>query len=406
MNQLLQEIRARKLDRIAAAYAVVAWIVVQGAAIALPSFNAAPWVLRTLIIVAIVGLPVALAIGWVRGPSHPDTSAHARRLFGGLLVGGVVVALGLGVVAYEFASDEAPPQAAVTAPPPANSIAVLPFVNMSGDASQDYFSDGISEELLNDLANTPDLRVAARTSSFVFKGSRASIKDIAIALNVRTVLEGSIRKAGNRVRITAQLINAADGYHLWSATFDRDLTDILAVQTEIAQAITQALIHKLLPARAGRPKTIAPEIYSAYLQGKFFFDQRSKEGNERAIALFKRVVAAEPGHADGWAALAYALENEFVTFEEPVGSAATRAAATEAMEKALALDPNNLIALLAKLNLALATWDWDTAGETLKRMRAINPNNAFVLRGTSNYCLVLGFPKGSIAANLSSTLGS
>lgn len=399
MKRFLAQIRAHKLDRIAAAYAVVAWIVVQGAAIALPSFNAAPWVLRALIIVAIVGFPVALAIGWARAPSHPETTARERQLFGGLLIGGIGVAIALGVVAYEYAGDEAPPQIAAGPAPAANSIAVLPFVNMSGDASQDFFSDGISEELLNDLANTPDLRVAARTSAFAFKGRSVDIKEIARALNVRTVVEGSIRRAGNRVRITAQLINAADGYHLWSETYDRELSDILTVETEIAQAITRALVRSLLPPRAGRPKTIAPEIYSAYLQGKFFFDQRNKEGNERAIALFKRVVAAEPEFADGWAAFAYALENEFVTFEEPVGSPATNAAAKDAYERALALDPENLVALLTKLNMALAAWDWDSAGETFKRMRGINPHHALVLRATSNYSLMLGLPERSIAAN-------
>jgi TolB-like protein len=399
MNAFFEAARARKLDRVAAAYAVIAWLVVQAASIAFPAFGAPTWVLQAVIVVAVTGLPVTLALAWhLAAPSGAAGPFRRLRRFDTalLVLLGVVVLVSAVQLALSFGGSE---RITVTPPPRPASIAVLPFVNMSGDASRDYFSDGISEELLNSLANTTELRVAARTSSFAFKGRNVDVKEIGRILNVSSVLEGSVREEGNRVRITAQLIDTSNGYHLWSGTYDREPTSILAVQEEIAQAITRALIHKLLPARAGRPKTIAPEIYSAYLQGKFFFDQRNKESNERAIVLFRRVVAAEPGYADGWAALAYALVNRFLSFEEPVGSAATSAAARDAMEKALALDPNHLVALLTKLNLALGTWDWDRAGETFKRMRAINPHNAIVLRATSNYCLMLGIPACSIAAN-------
>jgi TolB-like protein len=400
MKRFLEEARARKLDRVAAAYAVIAWVVVQAASIAFPAFGAPSWALQAVIIAAIIGLPVALFGAWriTRPTPEGGRPTRLKRYDTALLIllGGMVV---ISAVQLALSFDSADRPALVAAPAREASIAVLPFANMSGDPSREYFSDGISEELLNSLANTSGLRVAARTSSFAFKGRNVDAKEIGRLLNVTAVLEGSIREEGNRVRITAQLIDTSNGYHMWSQTYDRELKSILAVQEEIARDITRALIHRLLPARAGRPKIIAPEIYSAYLQGKFFFDQRNKESNERAIVLFKRVVAAEPGYADGWAALAYALVNRFLSFEEPVGSAATSAAAKEAMEKALALDPNHVIALLTKLNLALGTWDWDRAAETFKRMRAINPNNAIVLRATSNYCLMLGVPACSIAAN-------
>jgi len=402
MGHLLEEIRARKLDRVIAAYAVGGWLVVQGAAIVMPTFNAPVWALRALIIVVIVGFPVALAAAWMLAPRKSvNGKSAAHKAFGAVLVVGVIVALILGEAAYRLAGEAAPPgSVAPNLPAPAEaSIAVLPFANMSGDASRDYFSDGIAEELLNDLANTPELHVAARTSSFAFKGRNVDIKEIARQLNVRTVLEGSVREYGGKVRITAQLINAADGYNLWSQTYDRALTDILTLQSEIAQAITTALTHNLLALRPheGRPKSIAPDAYRDYLQGQFFFDQRTKESNARAIELFKRVAAAQPDFADAYAALGYAYEDELHLFE-PADPAATQAAADAAVTKALALDPKHLIALLTHLDLALGRWDWETATADLKRMRTVNPGNAVVLRAAANYYGLLGFPTRAIDA--------
>ena len=337
---LLQEIRARKLDRVIAAYAVIGWLVVQAAAIIMPTFNAPVWALRVVIVVVMVGFPIALAAAWMLAPQKSlSGKSAAHTAFGAVLAIGVVVALILGEAAYRLAGEApatGPVAAGVGIAPAEASIAVLPFTNMSGDPSHEYFSDGLAEELLNDLANTRELRVAARTSSFAFKGRNVDIKEIARQLNVRTVLEGSVREYGGKVRISAQLINAADGYHLWSQTYDRALTDILTLQTEIAQAITTALTHNLLPAKPheGRPKTIAPEVYRDYLQGQYFFDQRTKEANAHAIELFKRVVAAQPDFADAYAALGYAYEDELHLYE-PADAAATQAAADAAVTKAL-----------------------------------------------------------------------
>jgi hypothetical protein len=175
MRQLLEEIRAHKLDQIAAGYAVVAWILIQAASIALPAFNAAPWVMRFLIIASIVGFFLTVSGAWMLMPAQPTTSVRTRRFFGAALIGGVVVAIALGVFAYVHSGDSVAVPAKTSASADANSIAVLPFVNMSGDSKQDYFSDGISEEILNDLSNTPELRVAARTSSFAFKGRNTDI---------------------------------------------------------------------------------------------------------------------------------------------------------------------------------------------------------------------------------------
>jgi len=239
VERLLKAIQARKLDRIAAAYALGGWLLVQAASIALPAFAAPAWTLKALILFVVLGFPVALAAGWMGAPHFPSSQQEAAKLkplhATMLAIVLAVIVLSLGEFVY-WMSRSAGTESDVSIAPASASIAVLPFVNMSGDAAKDYFSDGISDELLNDLANVPELRVAARTSSFAFKGKSEDIKTIARLLAVRSVLEGSVREAGQHLRIHAELIDAADGFDLWSASFDRQMTDALAVQDEIARA--------------------------------------------------------------------------------------------------------------------------------------------------------------------------
>ena len=180
---------------------------------------------------------------------------------------------------------------------------MLPFVNMSGDTENEYFADGLSEELLNLLAKNPELRVAARTSAFKFKGEKVNLQEIAQKLNVTHVLEGSVRKSGNRVRITAQLINAADGYHLWSETYDRTLDDIFVVQDNIAGAVVKALqVILLRPALGTNSKQQDPEAYNLTLQGRYFLRQRGQEDFERSIKYFRQSLDRDPRYVrPGWA---------------------------------------------------------------------------------------------------------
>ena len=208
-----------------------------------------------------------------------------RGRWKGLLAAGVVVALvGTGAVVWRT-RDRA--NAAAQAAPP--SIAVLPFVDMSPEKNQEYFSDGLAEELLNSLAKIQGLRVAARTSSFQFKGKTEDLRTIADKLNVSTILEGSVRTQGGRVRITAQLIKASDGFHLWSETYDRELRDIFAVQDDIARAVAGSLQVALLGGGKAAPsaKGTTVEAYNAVLQGRYFLDRRSKENLERAAGVFR-----------------------------------------------------------------------------------------------------------------------
>jgi TolB-like protein/tetratricopeptide (TPR) repeat protein len=380
VSQLLEEIRARKLDRIAAGYAVAAWVVIQAASIVLPTFNAAPWVMQFLIIASIVGFFVTVAGGWILMPAHPDTSPRTRRIFGVFLIAGVLLAVGLGLFAWGHSGNTSDLVGDTSAPAGSNSIAVLPFVNMSGDTKQDYFSDGIAEEILNDLSNTPELRVAARTSSFAFKGRNTDIKQIARALNVRGIVEGSVRQVGQRVRIAAELVDVSNGFQIWSESYDRELTDILSLQADIAHSITEAVAQHFLghgvsatPARP-TPQAIDPEAYKAYLRGQDYFAQRTRESIGRAVALFAETTKLAPQYADGFAALANAQATAALDYQVPD----SLPAAIDAVNKALALDPNNPTALKARAIAELLQWQWRAAAADLRRMEELHANSASV----------------------------
>ena len=219
----------------------------------------------------------------------------------------LLLALG-GMVADRLIPEEAATvqTAAVDTPaaagPSAQSIAVLPFVNMSADAANEYFSDGLSEELLNLLAKVPGLQVAARTSTFIFKGSDASIPEIANELHVAHVLEGSVRKSGDNIRVTAQLIKASDGYHLWSETWDRRLTDIFTIQDEIAAAVVSALKVTLL-GEIPQARVTDPRTYELYLRSKAAANLSTEEGYEQAALLLNESLAIDPEYAEAWSEL-------------------------------------------------------------------------------------------------------
>jgi TolB-like protein/Tfp pilus assembly protein PilF/predicted Ser/Thr protein kinase len=265
------------------------------------------------------------------------------------------------------------------APARAPSIAVLPFVDMSPDRDQEYFADGLAEELLNALAQIPELRVAARTSSFQFKGKTGDVAQIGRQLNVGTILEGSVRKAGRQVRITAQLIKAADGYHVWSETYDRDLGDIFAVQDDIARAVSSALKVKLLgkeppPARGGDA-----DAYNLYLQAKYFYERLTRDDLAKAVTYYEQALRVDPGYARAWAGLAIAHQQQASRGFAPLAEGHRKARA--AVEKALERDPN-----LAEAHAALGwirmtgDWDWPGAEAAYARALELEPANAKVVR--------------------------
>ncbi len=278
----------------------------------------------------------------------------------------------------------------VAAPQAETSVAVLPFNDLSPAGDQEYFTDGLSEELLNALASVPGLRVAARTSSFRFKGHTGDVGEIGQQLGVGAVLEGSVRKAGRRIRISAQLVDVGDGLHLWSNVYDRELDDIFAVQEEIARSVAEALkVTLLLSARLAGKGTSSLDAYQLYLEGYHFKTQMNENGFRKSVDSLRDALELDPDFARAWAELATTLgwgsSQGFMPFAEGFRQA------QEAVERALALDPN-----LAQAHAALGTiqrahdWDWSAADRSLKRARDLDPGNATLLRFSSNLATTLG----------------
>jgi TolB-like protein/DNA-binding winged helix-turn-helix (wHTH) protein len=321
-------------------------------------------------------------------------TARAKWIAGNFLVAMLTLA-GLGFALWHFWPARFVQRAGA---PAETSIAVLPFVNMSGDPTKGYLSDGFSEELLDQLADNPRLRVAAQTSSFSFKGANKTISDIARALHVRSVVEGSLRESGNRVRITAELVDSVSGYRMWSASYDRDLADILSLQDDVARAIAGALTHRLLPRPAANTRRkIVPQNYREYLQARQLLDEYTAASARSAFALLTQVTNQEPDFAAGFSALARSQRYMAELQGSPRISAEDFAAANESAQKALSLDPDNLEARAERIAYELVVWDWGAATANLRILMHANPDNYQRLNALRFYYFTLGFPEQALA---------
>ena len=325
---LYEELKRRNVFRVAAAYIIVGWLVMQIGEVMAPALNLPDWVISALAFFLILGLPLALVLAWAfeltpdgirreKDVEHesPVTSGRRRLLDVTMLVllAVAIVFMARGWLSNDPAPEVAEPSVNDTAQqqPPEDgqvaSIAVLPFLDMSPDKDQEYFSDGIAEELLNLLVRVDGLKVASRTSSFAYKSDTPNIPRIAQELNVSNILEGSVRKAGNRVRITAQLIDTAHDRHLWSETFDRDLTDIFAIQEEIANAIVNALraelgletVDDMVRVQAATREMPAYDLYL-----KAYADFINREAFAQAVLMLEEAVTIDPAFAKAWELLA------------------------------------------------------------------------------------------------------
>jgi eukaryotic-like serine/threonine-protein kinase len=299
----------------------------------------------------------------------------------------VTVASGFGIVLLVAAglwfirTKETPRTTQITP-----SIAVLPFTDLSPEKDQEYFSDGLAEELLNSLVKIQGLHVAAWSSSFQFKGRSEDLRAIGQKLNVATVLEGSVRKQGQRVRINAQLIKVSDGFHLWSEVYDRDLTDIFAVQGEIARSVAGSLRLTLLGAKLPSLPTTNIEAYNSYLQGKYFYASPSPENLEKAIAYYKQAISLDPHYSPAWAALSRSYSLRAGVY----GSIDEYGEARKAAQRALELDPS-----LAQAHVALGQiqqnydWNWAAADASYQQALALEPGNAEVLQAAAGLAATL-----------------
>ena len=297
-----------------------------------------------------------------------------------------------------------PPLRSQAAPPSKDmpSIAVLPFVNMSRDEENEYFADGLSEELLNVLAKIRGLRVASRTSAFSFKGTNVDIPTVAQKLNVATVLEGSVRKSGKRVRITAQLIEVSSDSHLWSDTYDRELDDIFAVQDDIAQSVVKELRTALMGAPPEAAASVAadvrqattgrgdnPAAFQLYLQGKFFGERTTQADTDKAIGLFKQALAIEPNFALAWAGLSRVYQTQAGFGFAPIGEGYENGRA--AAQHALALAPDSAEGYIELGHIQEAhDWDWPAAEASFRRALDLAPGDAHALRSAAGLMRILG----------------
>ena len=379
------ELKRRNVYKVAAAYAVVAWLLMQVASQIFPFFEIPNWVVRLVVLLLIIGFPIALIIAWAFEPTPEGikrtevADAARQRSRGGawiyIVLIGVALSVGLFFVGRYTAGHGTSQVREVTTASHGKSIAVLPLINESGDPKDEYFSDGLSEELIAALAQISGLKVIGRSSSFRFKERKEEPKTIGEKLGVSTLLDGTVRKQGDRVRIVAELVNAADGIQLWTRTFDRQLKDIFAVQEEIANAVAESLKVTLL-ATQEKPSQIATnnvEAHNAYLQGHFHFQRRNLEDYRKAVGYFDQAIRLDPDYA-----LAYAERSEAWSFiGDLTGQRATAwLKAKSDAEKAVEIAPS-----LAEAHAALGwvrffiDWKFTEGLSELKRAKELSPAN-------------------------------
>jgi TolB-like protein len=391
LKNFFAELKRRNVYKVAIAYAVVAWLLIQVGSILFPTFEAPGWVMKVFVTIVAAGFPIALVIAWafemtpegMKRTENLSPNEHipqwSGRKFTALIVTIVLLATGLLMFQLVRSKSTFPAEAQITtaSTPSQKSIAVLPLLNESGDPGDEYFSDGLSEELISALAQIRELKVIGRSSSFRFKDKKEESKTIGEKLGVSTLLEGTVRKQGDKVRIVAELVNAADGIELWSRSFDRELKDIFAVQAEIAGAVAASLELTLLGTHDGSVKNAATksvEAHNAYLQGHFYFQRRNLDDYRTSVGFFDQATRLDPDYA-----LAYAERSEAWTWIADQGSEKQKeawATAAKDAEKAVAIDPH-----LAEAHAALgwvrffAEWNFAEGPAELRRAKQLSPGN-------------------------------
>src|SRR5437764_9157082 len=408
------ELKRRNVYKVAVAYALVAWLLIQSASILFPTFDAPPWVMKVFVAVLVLGFPIALVFSWAfeitpEGikreedvPPNESITHHTGRKIVGITI--VVAVLAAGLFVFQLLRPHLTSMNVASATVnamPEKSVAVLAFANLSDDKGSEYFSDGISEELLTVLQKIPGLRVAARTSAFSFKGKNATAQEIGQKLGVAHLVEGSVRKAGETVRIAARLTNTTSGDEIWSENFTRNLKDVFAVQTELAATIVEQLRGQLTGGADANAKAVIQEqvqaaekggtknveAHEAYLQGRFFSNRHSEKETDQARVAYQRAVELDPKFALAWAGLAqtHVWDCNYATEGGQKGFNAHLAAAREAVERALALEPDLPDALFARSMIQTNfDYNWKGAAETLRKALALAPQDPALLIEAGN----------------------
>ena len=408
LPRFLAELKHRNVYRAAVVYAAVGWMLLEAADVVLPRLGLPDWTVNVVLAVVILCFPLAIVFAWIfdlspRGivRTEPLSLAGQPHRFSVVsvvefaLICALVATVGYlyldrlslqkGMVELESAVKDRPEPSRTTVPNPEQyrAIAVLPFVDLSEAGDQSWFAEGIAEELLHALASVKQLRVMARTSSFAFKNSDKTIAEIAEILGVQAVLEGSVRRSSDKVRITAQLVDASTGFHIWSGSYERQISDIFQLQDELARSVVDALRIELRLDPSSSlvvEQTRVPEAYDWFIRGRAAYDWANPQSTLRSISYFEKAVEADPGYALAWGYLsdAYRTMMLFRPFDE-VGPPTIAA-----MERALALDPEQSEALAVKAMMtALLEHDWETAGRLYQR--AVNSRESPI--ATSIYSL-------------------
>src|SRR5438874_1267244 len=388
LSGFFAELKRRNVYKVAVAYAVVAWLLIQAASILFPTFEAPAWAMKAFVVFLAFGFVISVMISWAfeatpeglkrteNIPLDAVLPTWSVRKFTALIL--TIALLATGLLIFQLVRSKSTARAQVTAAATTSpkSIAVLPLLNESGDPKDEYFSDGLSEELIAALSQIKELKVVGRSSSFRFRDTKEEPKTIGEKLGVSTLLEGTVRKQGERVRIVAELINAADGIQLWSRTFERELKDIFAVQAEIANAVATSLELTLRGAKdpATNASTKSVEAHNAYLQGHFYFVRRNLDDYRKAVGFFDQAIRIDPDYA-----LAYAERSEAWTFIGDLAIGEKKdawAAAKHDAEKAVEVGPN-----LAEAHAALgwvrffSEWKFSEGLAELRHANELAPAN-------------------------------
>ena len=393
------ELKRRNVYKVAVAYAVVAWLLIQAASILFPTFDAPAWVMKVFVIVIVLCFPVALVFSWAFeitpegikresdiDPGKSRTTRTGRRIVSLTAVFAVIAAalFIFQLVRSKVLTTTTRSVASIASTVSAKSVAVLPLVNTSGDPSNEYFSDGLSEELIAVLAKIPDLKVIGRSSSFLFKGTSGDSGSIGQKLGVAHLIEGSVRKQGDRVRIVAELINASDGRSIWSETYDRELKDVFAVQEEIAKAVAEQMKVRLLGEKTRSdavPSNQNPAAHNAVLQSDFYFQQQTADSIRKAISFAQEAVRLDPNYALAYAKLSQAWRQYAASFAIDDASKAYDEA-RQAADKAVSLAPD-LPEVRMTVGLLAMNPGLDFAGgeKEFRRVLQSSPNNAAAKNG-------------------------
>ena len=412
MNHLLSELRRRNVFRVAAAYLVVGWIVLHVITVIAEPLGLPGWTDTFFIVLLGVGFPIALLLAWafemtpegmkltVAVSADDSIVSQTARKLDYVIAGGIVVLVGA-IVWQQMASPQAataPELAARAEAGEGASVAVLPFADMSPDSDQAYFADGISEEILNVLVRIPGLQVAGRTSSFAYRGQDQDLREIGNALDVSHVLEGSVRRSGTRLRITAQLIRSADGFHIWSETYDREIADIFDIQDDIAGAVADELATSLgLDTGAiSVARTSDLDAYESFLHARQLYRDRGQANLELAASMLTETLARDPEYGPSWTLLAgvYGVMpywREAANPPAPELAESWQAPSSAAARRAIAINPTDGKAH-AFLGAAHAdNWNWIEGLEMLDRAVALAPNDPDVLDAAAQILIQAGF---------------